>query len=133
MPTLSECMKSIRELVKEKGHEDKLENVEQKLFFAVLEIAEAGDLLKKHGFVKAHEMSEELIDAIFYILDAYGIMHRDLPTVINPDTMFTNKLKKNLKREYHYGRPEKGIVSAASVGQVRKEIEKERDDHASTG
>jgi len=46
-----------------------------------------------------------LIDAIFYILDAYGLLVRDLDVEL-PDKVFWNKLKRNFKRRYRYGRPE---------------------------
>lgn len=111
MPTLTECTESIRELCKEKGHGNKLEDVPNKLLFAIVEIGEAVDIWKKNGFTKDNwKMGEELIDSIFYVLDAYGIMRRDLQRIGNslpdPDTMFEYKLRKNLNREYKYGRPE---------------------------
>jgi len=102
-------MKSIRELCKEKGHGNKLEDVPNKLLFAIVEIGEAVDIWKKSGFSKdSWKIGEELIDSIFYVLDAYGIMRRDLHIgngLPDPDTMFEYKLKKNYEREYKFGRP----------------------------
>ncbi len=115
---LTDMMKEIRKLVKEKGHEDTLDDVQEKLLFAIIEISEAADLIKKHWWSnytdkegKIHitilEIEEELIDAIFYILDSYGIIHRDLSPSWDPDQMFEYKLEKNFNREYRYGRPDK--------------------------
>ena len=107
MPTLNECMDSIRKLVELKGHEDNIKDVSQKLLFAVIEIAEAADIIKKHGIslLNVQTIEEELIDAIFYVLDTYGLIHRAFETSVNPDLMFKYKLRKNLKRDYRYGRP----------------------------
>jgi len=43
------------------------------------------------------KLAEELIDAIFYILDAYGMMYRDLG-IPSPDVVFIEKLERNMKR-----------------------------------
>ena len=119
MPTLKECMKAIRVLVKEKGHEDNLDDFFKKLFFAIIELGEAGDIWKKHGFGKMIEhkgetvlsetiIAEELIDVMFYVLDAFGLMHRDASCkVLSPDEVFLKKLEKNMGREFRYGRPKK--------------------------
>jgi NTP pyrophosphatase (non-canonical NTP hydrolase) len=119
MPTLEECMKKIRTLVKEKGHEDTLGDFKEKLLWAFVELGEATDVFKKHGFMPYKEehgntgifievdpkekITEELIDAIFYILDAYGLMFRDLG-VPSPDKVFMEKWKKNMGRGHRYGR-----------------------------
>jgi len=114
---LKEMMKEIRKLVKEKGHGNSLDIINNKFLFAMIEISEAADIWKKHKFNKYYddigiqhdpkrEIPEELIDAIFYILDAYALMYRDLENVPDPDEMFLTKLKKNLNREYRYGRDE---------------------------
>lgn len=120
LPTLEECMQAIRVLVKEKGHEDNLENFKDKILFALVELGEVADIWKKHGF-KPYEdeavhgitmivdpkekIAEELIDVIFYVLDAFGLMYRDLG-IESPDEVFTKKLEKNMKRKFRYGRPE---------------------------
>ena len=50
-------------------------------------------------------MAEEMIDVIFYILDIWGIIVRDIPGFeICPSEMFLRKLTKNRKRPKHYGR-----------------------------
>lgn len=119
MPTLTECMESIRGLVKEKGHGDTLEDFSNKLLFAFVELGEATDIWKKHGlnptefkhqvisptniYYPSEEIAEELIDVIFYILDAYGLLCREL-NIKDPDEMFLQKLNKNFKRSYRYGR-----------------------------
>ena len=115
MPTLEECMKGIRELVKEKGFEDDFgdKTIFGKGLFAIMELSEAIEHIKKHGSgtLKVDKylrdcVSEELIDAIFYILDIYGILNRE-GVADSPDKVFEKKLNKNLNREYRYGRPEK--------------------------
>lgn len=106
MPTLTECMEDIRKLVKEKGHEDTIEKFNTKLLFAFVELGEATDIWKKHGLALPEEIAEELIDAIFYILDAYGLLCREL-NVETPDKMFLKKLEKNMNRKHKYGRPKK--------------------------
>jgi len=45
------------------------------------------------------------MDVIFYILDAYGMMYRDLG-IPSPDEVFLEKLERNMKRGIRYGRPE---------------------------
>jgi len=116
MPSLYECMKLVRELVASKLHEDVLEEsvINGKLLYAIVEISEAIQLIKKHGIKlpkqKLEKFLEELIDAIFYILDVYGIYHRDLK-VENPDSKFMKKYEANMKREIKYGRPTWGTYT----------------------
>jgi len=102
-------MQGIRILVREKGHEDTLDNFEKKLLFAFVELGEATDVWKKHGFNKKYlpELSEELIDVLFYVLDAYGLLFRELG-IPSPDKIFVEKMLGNMKREYKYGRPKEG-------------------------
>jgi len=45
------------------------------------------------------KIAEELVDAIFYVLDASRLA---CPSV-NMDAMFKKKLEKNLGRPYQYG------------------------------
>jgi len=113
MPTLTECMKSIRMLVKEKNFEDSFndETIFGKALFAIMELTEALEIIKKNGIeVLKHSkylrnlVSEELIDSMFYILDLYGILFRE-GVADNPDEVFEYKLNKNLKRRFRYGRP----------------------------
>jgi len=116
MPTLTECMNNIKKLCKDKGHGLSLEDVPNKLLFAIVEIGEAVDIWKKNGFTdeSVDNIGEELIDGIFYILNAYGILREKFPDDVeriqseyslpNPDIMFKYKLKKNKNRPYRYGR-----------------------------
>jgi NTP pyrophosphatase (non-canonical NTP hydrolase) len=114
MVNLYECVQYIRDLVKEKGFED--ECTDKVLFgkglFAIMELSEAMEIIKKHGVetlkVSKHareEVQEELIDSIFYLLDLYGLLQRDIPLEV-PDKVFMDKLKKNKQRNFQYGRPE---------------------------
>ena len=103
----------IRALVKAKGHEDRCTDdvLLKKGFFAVIELAEAYDVIKKIGVenlneCQKEELATELIDVIFYIMDTYGILHRDCG-LSNPDRTFMKKYEKNMGRSYRYGRPEK--------------------------
>jgi NTP pyrophosphatase (non-canonical NTP hydrolase) len=94
---LEEMKKEIEKLVLEKGFYNKPENVPKKLLFAFIELGEASDAWKKGK--SEMSMGEELIDVIFYVLDASRLA---CPT-INMDEMFLKKLEKNKKREYQYG------------------------------
>jgi len=105
-------MEKIHTLIKEKHHERSLgdNTLFKKNLFAILELAEATELIKKKGINGMNDMEiahygEELIDAIFYILDAYGIVYRSGKLKISPDEMFDYKWKKNMNREKFYGRP----------------------------
>jgi len=114
MPTFLEAVKRIRELVHEKGFEDKFNDntIFSKGLFAIMELSEALEIIKKHGtetlkvskFAREF-VSEELIDVIFYVLDLYGILYRE-GVAKDPDEVFNKKLIKNLSREIKYGRPE---------------------------
>ena len=114
MPTLKEAMDRVRELVHEKEFEDKFDDntIFSKVLFAIMELSEALEIIKKHGIetlkvskFARESVSEEMIDAIFYILDAYGILYRE-GVAKDPDEVFNKKLIKNLSREIKYGRPE---------------------------
>jgi NTP pyrophosphatase (non-canonical NTP hydrolase) len=95
--TLEEMKKEIEKLVIEKGFYNETEDVPKKLLFAFIELGEASDAWKKG---KEEEIvAEELIDSIFYILDASRLA---CPS-INMDSMFSWKLEKNKKRDYQYG------------------------------
>jgi len=93
-----EQMKSeIERLVLEKGFYNKPEDVPKKLLFAFIELGEASDAWKKGE--SEEEIAEELIDTVFYILDASRLA---CPS-INMDQMFQKKLEKNKKRIFQYG------------------------------
>jgi NTP pyrophosphatase (non-canonical NTP hydrolase) len=94
---LEEMKKEIESLVLEKGFYNKREDIPKKLLFAFIELGEASDAWKKGE--PEEKIAEELIDVIFYILDASRLA---CPTV-NMDTVFKKKLEKNLSRPYQYG------------------------------
>jgi NTP pyrophosphatase (non-canonical NTP hydrolase) len=89
--------KEIEKLVLEKGFYNKIEDIPKKLLFAFIELGEASDAWKKGK--DQEEIAEELIDVIFYILDASRLA---CPTV-DLDQMFKKKLDKNKNRPRQYG------------------------------
>jgi len=94
---LEEMKKEIEALVLEKGFYNRPEDVPKKLLFAFIELGEASDAWKKGKDERV--IAEELIDVIFYVLDASRLA---CPSV-NMDEMFAWKLEKNRGREYQYG------------------------------
>jgi len=94
---LEDMKRKIEKLVLEKGFYNSSEDIPRKLLFAFVELGEASDAWKKGKDEKV--IGEELIDVIFYVLDASRLA---CPTV-DMDKMFLRKLKKNKKREYQYG------------------------------
>lgn len=94
---LEEMKKEIENLVSEKGFYNKPEDVPKKLLFAFIELGEASDSWKKGR--SEEETAEELIDVIFYVLDASRLA---CPS-INMDETFRKKLEKNRKRAFQYG------------------------------
>jgi NTP pyrophosphatase (non-canonical NTP hydrolase) len=94
---LEEMKKEIESLVLEKGFYNKHEDIPKKLLFAFIELGEASDAWKKGE--PEEKIAEELVDVIFYVLDASRLA---CPTV-NMDTVFKEKLEKNLSRPYQYG------------------------------
>lgn len=94
---LEQMKKEIESLVIEKGFYNKPEDIPKKLLFAFIELGEASDAWKKGE--TEEKIAEELIDVIFYILDASRLA---CPTV-NMDSMFKKKLDKNRKRPHQYG------------------------------
>jgi len=94
---LEEMKKEIEKLVLKKGFYNRPEDIPKKLLFAFIELGEASDAWKKGR--SQEEIAEELIDVIFYILDASRLA---CPT-INMDQMFERKLEKNKNRTYQYG------------------------------
>jgi len=109
MPTLTDCKQMIASLAKEKNWGT---NLATKIYYAMIELGEAGDLWKHRKDTKYlstelnicselemnHAIAEELIDTIFYCL--HGLQCLD-PT-INPDALFVRKFKKNQKRNRVY-------------------------------
>jgi NTP pyrophosphatase (non-canonical NTP hydrolase) len=94
---LEEMKREIESLVLEKGFYNKREDIPKKLLFAFIELGEASDAWKKGE--KEEKIAEELIDALFYILDASRLA---CPS-INMDEMFKKKLEKNKSRPFQYG------------------------------
>ncbi len=94
---LEEMKKEIENLVITKGFYNNKEDTPKKLLFAFIELGEASDCWKKGA--PEEKIAEELVDVIFYILDASRLA---CPNV-NMDEMFTWKLGKNLGRPYQYG------------------------------
>ena len=94
---LEEMKREIEALVLEKGFYNRPEDVPKKLLFAFIELGEASDAWKKGK--SEEEIAEELIDAVFYILDTSRLA---CPSV-NMDELFRDKLEKNKKRTYRYG------------------------------
>ena len=94
---LEQMKKEIETLVLEKGFYNKPEDIPKKLLFAFIELGEASDAWKKGE----HEeiIAEELIDTIFYILDASRLA---CPS-INMDEIFKKKLDRNKNRPFQYG------------------------------
>ncbi|MCJ7713752.1 hypothetical protein MUO66_04770 [Candidatus Bathyarchaeota archaeon] len=94
---LEEMKKEIQELVLKKGFYNRIEDIPKKLLFAFIELGEASDDWKKGA--SEEKIAEELIDTIFYILDASRLA---CPSV-DMDGMFKKKLEKNLQRPFQYG------------------------------
>jgi NTP pyrophosphatase (non-canonical NTP hydrolase) len=94
---LEEMKQEIENLVVIKGFYNTPEDVPKKLLFAFIELGEASDAWKKGE--AEEKIAEELIDVIFYVLDASRLV---CPT-INMDEMFKRKLEKNLGRPFQYG------------------------------
>jgi NTP pyrophosphatase (non-canonical NTP hydrolase) len=101
---LEEMKREIENLVLEKGFYNKPEDVPKKLLFAFIELGEASDNWKKGR--SEEEIAEELIDVIFYVLDASRLA---CPSV-NMDEAFQKKLKKNKARQFHYGEGHRRIT-----------------------
>ncbi len=97
MPSLEESKRKVGELVVSKGFGNTPEEIPNKLLFAFIELGEAGDSWKK-GRPK-EETIEELIDVIFYVLDASRLIAPDA----NLDLVFEKKLAKNFSRPHRYG------------------------------
>ncbi len=97
VPTLEEAKARVQKLVESKGFGNSPEDVPNKLLFAFIELGEAGDSWKKGK--PTEETIEELIDVIFYVLDA----SRLIAPGANLDDAFEKKWAKNMNRAYQYG------------------------------
>jgi NTP pyrophosphatase (non-canonical NTP hydrolase) len=89
--------KQIEMLVVAKGFYNKPEDIPKKLLFAFIELGEASDAWKKG--LPEEKTAEELIDVIFYVLDASRLACPN----INMDEAFARKLEKNFSRSFQYG------------------------------
>ena len=94
---LEEMKKQIEALVIAKGFYNKPEDIPKKLLFAFIELGEASDAWKKG--LPEEKIAEELIDVIFYVLDASRLACPNM----NMDEAFEKKLAKNLGRPFQYG------------------------------
>ena len=97
MPSLEEAKKKVEELVKAKGFGNTPDEIANKLLFAFIELGEAGDSWKK-GKPK-EETIEELIEVIFYVLDASRLIDPNADL----DIVFEKKWTKNMNRPVRYG------------------------------
>ncbi len=97
MPSLEEAKKKVEELVISKGFGNTQDEIANKLLFAFIELGEAGDSWKKGK--PADETVEELIDVIFYVLDA----SRLIAPGADLDEVFEKKWRKNMGRDFQYG------------------------------
>jgi NTP pyrophosphatase (non-canonical NTP hydrolase) len=97
MPSLEEAKRKVGELVVAKGFGNTPGEIPNKLLFAFIELGEAGDSWKKGK--PTRETLEELIDVVFYVLDA----SRLIDPAADLDAMFESKLAKNFGRPYRYG------------------------------
>ena len=95
--TLEEMKKQIAALVVAKGFYNKPEDIPKKLLFAFIELGEASDAWKKG--LPEEKIAEELIDVLFYILDASRLSCPNM----NLDDVFARKLAKNFNRPFQYG------------------------------
>ena len=94
---LEQMKKQIESLVIAKGFYNKPEDIPKKLLFAFIELGEASDAWKKG--LPEEKIAEELIDVIFYVLDASRLACPNM----NLDEVFQKKLDKNFSRPFQYG------------------------------
>jgi len=97
MPTLEECKKKVGRLVQAKKFYSERKHIPMKILFAFIELGEAGNAWKKR--MPEESVAEELIDVIFYVLDAWRLACPNL----NPDEVFDSKWRKNMSRPMMYG------------------------------
>lgn len=97
MPTLEECKEKVEQLVQAKKFYNQRKHIPLKLLFAFIELGEAGNAWKKG--MPEEAVAEELIDAVFYVLDAWRLACPNL----NPDEVFDLKWRKNMSRPVRYG------------------------------
>jgi hypothetical protein len=117
MPTLNEAKDKVIELAKRFGWGISQEHVGTKIFYAIIELGEAGDAWKHRGdkeWLKrelkvstdeeftAH-VAEEFIDTIFYCLNGLYCLDPTLDVDnLDVDKAFDRKWKVNLERGRTY-------------------------------
>jgi len=99
--TFNEAKELVRKLVEAKGFPNDESALMQKLLWAFVELGEAADAYKKGEDWLM--ISEELIDAIFYILDFIGLVEKTQGIRIDVDHLFLEKWRRNMKRPKQYG------------------------------
>jgi len=97
VPSLEEAKRKVAELVIAKGFGNSPDDIAKKLLFAFIELGEAGDSWKKGK--PTDETIEELVDVIFYVLDASRLIAPEA----NMDEVFEKKWAKNMSRTFRYG------------------------------
>jgi NTP pyrophosphatase (non-canonical NTP hydrolase) len=97
VPSFEEAKRKVGELVVAKGFGNTPDEIPKKLLFAFIELGEAGDSWKKGK--PEEETIEELIDVMFYVLDA----SRLIAPGADLDAAFERKLAKNMNRPHRYG------------------------------
>jgi NTP pyrophosphatase (non-canonical NTP hydrolase) len=97
VPTLYAARKKVGELVLAKGFGNTTADIPNKLLFAFIELGEAADSWKKG--MPTDETIEELIDVIFYVLDASRLIAPNT----SMDEAFEKKWAKNMNRPHRYG------------------------------
>jgi NTP pyrophosphatase (non-canonical NTP hydrolase) len=97
VPDLDEARKKIGDLVLAKGFGNTPADIPNKLLFAFIELGEAADSWKKGR--PTDETIEELIDVIFYLLDASRLIAPETSL----DEAFEKKWTKNMNRPHRYG------------------------------
>ncbi|MEM2110715.1 MAG: hypothetical protein QXX08_02430 [Candidatus Bathyarchaeia archaeon] len=99
--TFNEAKELVRQLVAAKGFPNDESALTQKLLWAFVELGEAADAYKKGE--NWDTVNEELIDAIFYILDFIGLVEKTQGMKIDVDHLFLEKWRKNMTRSSQYG------------------------------
>lgn len=88
-------------MVKKKEFPESEAALFQKLLWAFVELGEATDAFKKG--IDWETVAEELMDAIFYIVDFVGLVEKTQGIQIDLDDLFLRKWKENMQRTNHYG------------------------------
>jgi NTP pyrophosphatase (non-canonical NTP hydrolase) len=125
MPTLNEAKGKVIELAKRFGWGISRKHVATKIFYAIIELGEAGDAwkhredkewLKQELNIATDEeltehVAEELIDTIFYCLNGLYCLN---PT-LDVDKAFDRKWRINLERGRTYVDDRQGSTPASHV------------------